>query len=79
MSTKIVVRAYYRERPNIGYIRISQIKGMVPKQYQLNLYREDLGALELNKIFFTTHTAAIAHSSLYGFSSHKWELNEIEV
>ena len=76
MSKKIVVRAYYRERPKVGYIRISHIVGLVPKQYQLNLYDENMGAVDSGKKFFPTVSAAIAHASLYGFSTHGWRLDE---
>ena len=76
---KIVVRAYYRERPLIGYVRVSQIVGLQPKQYKLSIYREDKGPIEINKNYFPTHESAMDHASLYGFSSNKWEIDEKDI
>jgi predicted transcriptional regulator len=70
----IVVRAYYRERPLIGYIRISQITGMRPRRYSMSLHHEDKGVLEKSQ--HPTPDAAIARASLLGFTFHKWEKEE---
>lgn len=76
MKKKIVVRAYYKGRPKIGYIHISQISGLDPKEYKLVLWDELNGPINSSRVLFPTATAAIAHASLYGFLTNNWEIKE---